>query len=279
MSSQPVQSPEAWLAQTAGELLYPQTPDIAGAVLARTHAQGATAPPRRLRLQRTPALAWTIALLVVALASLFVVPGVRARIADFIQVGLVRIFLGGPTPTAPAPATATPNAPQTPAPLTETPTPGRTATPLAWLSDLDGETTLEQAGQALPFTLRLPTYPAGLGAPDLVFVQDMGSPMAILVWMDAAAPTRVRMSLHILAPGGFSVEKSEPVVVEGTSVDNHFAVWTTGPYLVRLHGGNLDVRRMIDGHVLIWEAEDGLTYRLETDLPLEEAVRVAESLR
>jgi hypothetical protein len=35
---------------------------------------------------------------------------------------------------------------------------------------------------------------------------------------------------------------------------------------------------LIEGHVLIW-TEGEITYRLETDMPLEEAVRVAESLR
>jgi hypothetical protein len=34
---------------------------------------------------------------------------------------------------------------------------------------------------------------------------------------------------------------------------------------------------LIDGHVLIW-AEDNLSYRLESDLPLEEAIRIAESI-
>jgi hypothetical protein len=35
---------------------------------------------------------------------------------------------------------------------------------------------------------------------------------------------------------------------------------------------------MIDGHVLIWK-EGGLTYRLETDLTLEEALKIAQSLQ
>jgi hypothetical protein len=40
----------------------------------------------------------------------------------------------------------------------------------------------------------------------------------------------------------------------------------------------MDIRRLIDGHVLIWE-EDGITYRLETGVTLEEAVKIAESLQ
>jgi hypothetical protein len=36
--------------------------------------------------------------------------------------------------------------------------------------------------------------------------------------------------------------------------------------------------RLVEGHVLIW-ADGSLTYRLETELPLDEALRIAESLR
>jgi hypothetical protein len=35
---------------------------------------------------------------------------------------------------------------------------------------------------------------------------------------------------------------------------------------------------LINGHVLIWE-EGNITYRLETALPLEEAIKIAESLQ
>ena len=52
-------------------------------------------------------------------------------------------------------------------------------------------------------------------------------------------------------------------------------IWAVGPYPLRLYNGDLEFTRLIDGHVLIWEDED-LTYPLETDLPLEEAIRVAE---
>ena len=56
------------------------------------------------------------------------------------------------------------------------------------------------------------------------------------------------------------------------------ALWTEGPYILQLQNGDLDFRRLIEGHVLIW-VEGGVTYRLETGLPLEEAVKIAESLK
>jgi hypothetical protein len=40
----------------------------------------------------------------------------------------------------------------------------------------------------------------------------------------------------------------------------------------------MDFIRLIEGNVLIW-TEGDLTYRIETDLSLEEAIRIAESLQ
>jgi hypothetical protein len=40
----------------------------------------------------------------------------------------------------------------------------------------------------------------------------------------------------------------------------------------------MEFTRLVDGHVLIW-ADGDITYRLETNLLLEEAIRIAESLR
>ena len=45
-----------------------------------------------------------------------------------------------------------------------------------------------------------------------------------------------------------------------------------------MRNGDIQFTRMIDGHVLIWE-ENKITYRLETDLELDEAIRIAESLQ
>jgi len=39
----------------------------------------------------------------------------------------------------------------------------------------------------------------------------------------------------------------------------------------------MKVSRLVNGHVLIWENGE-VTYRLETDLSMEEAVKIAESL-
>jgi hypothetical protein len=101
--------------------------------------------------------------------------------------------------------------------------------------------------------------------------------MTILAWLDPDSPDQVMISLHMIPEGSWAVEKMEPVAIEETRVNGQPAVWAVGPYPLRLYNGDLQFRRLVDGHVLIWES-GGVTYRLETDVSLEEAVRIAESL-
>jgi hypothetical protein len=141
-----------------------------------------------------------------------------------------------------------------------------------------GETTLAQAAERLPFTIQLPALPPDLGLPDRVFVQNLAGPALLSAWMDPQQEGRVRLTLHALASDAI-IYKFNPVTITKTQVGGREALWTDGPYLVRVVGGEPDPQRLITGHVLIWTSEDDVTYRLETDLSLEEAVRVAESLR
>jgi hypothetical protein len=69
-----------------------------------------------------------------------------------------------------------------------------------------------------------------------------------------------------------------PQIIQETTVNGQHAIWAIGPYPLLFSNGNMDFIRLIDGHVLIW-AEGELTYRLETDLSLEEALKIAESLK
>jgi hypothetical protein len=66
-------------------------------------------------------------------------------------------------------------------------------------------------------------------------------------------------------------------VIQETQVNGHYAVWAEGPYLVQLTNGDIDFRRTVAGNTLIWE-EQGITYRLESNVALEEALKIAESL-
>lgn len=267
---------ENQLLSIAKGLDYPRTPDVAGSVMKRLRAfpspsgrggRGEGHP----RFMSRP-LAWSLTILLILCSSLMLIPSARAAILEFIQVGVVRIFRGEPTPMPP------PNQefPSTSMPVTATPyATGEPLIPI--LENLMGETTLEEAQQTVGYPLLLPAYPADLGQPDRTFVQDADGAMTILVWIDPQQPDDVLMSLHFIPEGSWAIKKISPTLIQETTVNGQYAVWTIGPYPLRLSNGDLDLIRLIDGHVLIW-AEGDVTYRLETDLSLEEALKIAESL-
>lgn len=246
-----------------------------GAPSAATPARAAVKARRRFRLP-LPSTAWyswparAAVLALVVLAMLIAVPSVRAGVMAFLRIGTIRIAVDEPT-ARPLPAGAATAGATTAIP---------TATPLDSVLDLAGATTLEDARRRANFPIRLPLYPPDLGPPDRVFFQDLGGPAVVLVWMDAAQPGRVRLSLHLLSSTTFA-QKGEPPVIEETRVNGQAALWTEGPYMLEYLRGQqvpYGARRLVTGHVLLW-AEQSVTYRLETDLPLEEAVHIAESLR
>jgi hypothetical protein len=245
---------------------YPRTPDIAGAVM--TRLRGATWP--RFISRR---FVWSLTVILILFSSLMLIPPARAAIIEFIQIGVVRIFRAEPTPLAP------PNQeiPSTVVPVTATPVP--TSQPLIpILENLAGEMTLDEAQKAVNYPILLPSYPPDVGKPDRIFVQDADGKMTVLVWLDPQHPDQILMSLHFLPAGSWAIKKIEPTHIQETTVNSQRAIWAIGPYPLRLSNGDLDFVRLIDGHVLIWEQGD-ITYRLETDLSLEEAVKIAESLQ
>jgi hypothetical protein len=264
MSEQPFDRWEAQLEETARGLKYPPTPDIASAVSRQLVAK-----------RRHPGLAhrrvvWALATVGVLIIGILLVPPVRAGILEVLRIGAVRIFLVEPTSTPlPPPSIATPTQP--------TVTPQPTATPLTSVLDLAGETTLAEARRRVNFPIRLPTYPADLGPPDKVFVQEFAGPILIFVWLDDNQPSRVRLSLYQLPPGPY-VEKSRPRALESTSVNGRSAIWAEGAHLLITPSGSDVMRRLVDGHLLVW-TEGDITYRLETDLSQAEAIRIAESFR
>jgi hypothetical protein len=86
------------------------------------------------------------------------------------------------------------------------------------------------------------------------------------------------MSLHLIPAGSWAIDKFDPALVQETSVNGQRAIWAVGPYPLRLRNSDLQFMRLIEGHVLIWTDGD-LTYRLETDSSVEDAIKVAESLK
>jgi hypothetical protein len=260
---------------------YPHTPNIVGSVMPRLPAKGigqrGQGLPRFISRPFGSAqgrlIAWSLTIILILFTSLMLIPPARAAIIEFIQIGVVRIFRAEPTPTAP------PNQeiPSARAPVTATPLP--TPQPLIpILENLAGEMTLEEAQKAVRYAIQLPAYPPDLGRPDRIFVQEAEGKMTILVWIDPKQPDKVLMSLHMIPPGSWAIDKFEPAQVQETTVNGQQAIWAVGPYPLRMRDGDLQFMRLIEGHVLIW-TEDDLTYRLETDLSLEETIKIAQSLQ
>jgi len=252
---------ETQLRSIASGMEYPPTPDIAGAAAARLRV------PHTRSISRIYARSLVLAL--VLLASLLLIPSVRAAVIEFIQIGVVRIFRAEPTPVPQ-------ESPATKMPVTATPS-ATLPSLLPFLEQMAGETTLQAAQKVTEYPILLPAYPSGLGEPDRVFVQDAEGPMTILVWLDPQQPDQVKMSLHFIPEGSWAVEKFSPRAIDETRVNGNPAVWALGPYPMMLQNGDMKVWRLVNGHVLIWENGE-VTYRLETDLSMEEAVKIAESL-
>ena len=290
MSEQPINDLENRLIAAGRAFPYPSTPDIASAVSRRLRALPARQPTR----PSVRRVAWALVVVIALLAGLLAVPPVRAQVLEFLQIGVIRIFLTQPTTTATFSPALTPESvviisPGTPdvsqmpiitiTAIAPSLTPHPSPTPLASLLNLTGETTLSKAQAQADFSIRLPAYPPDLGIPDHVFLQDMRGQVLVLVWLDPADDTKVRISLHqYIGRENITGYKYMPLVVQEISVNGQPAVWAEGPYLLELTNGDYQLVRLIEGHVLIW-AEGDVTYRLETDLPLVEALHIAESLQ
>ncbi|MBZ0286235.1 MAG: DUF4367 domain-containing protein [Anaerolineae bacterium] len=275
MSDQPSLTPpeipdehtEKWeqtVLESARHFAYPPTPDIAGAVRARLQHAARRGARHTLRMVAAALLAF----IVVTLA----VPQTRAFVLEVLRIGVVRIFYGEPTGTPTLSITGT----RTPRPTALPP-----HTPVASALDLPGETTLANAEQQLGSPILLPAYPAALGTPDHVYAQLIGRGVVVtLVWVKPDAPTQTDLLLQMLNPDTVAAKYFpwEAGNEKAVLVNGRRAYWLTGVHRLYFYETEGDISRVVDKDVLLWDEGD-LTYRLETDLPLEEAIRVAESLR
>lgn len=228
---------------------YPSTPNISAGVMKKIRQPRFI--PRRL--------AWVLIFIIIFISSLFAIPPVRAAILEFLQIGIVRIFPQNVEPTQE---------------LIPTITPAPSMIPL--LDSVFGKTTLDEAKQQVDYQILLPQ---NFGEPDYVFVQDAEGYMTILVWMNPIQPQSVELSLHFIPNGSWAITKMGPRVLQETTVNDYKAVWAVGPYpLILYNHREIEITRLIEGNVLIW-TDGNITYRLETNLSMEEAILIAENLQ
>lgn len=254
---------------------YPPTPDIVAGVRQRMASKR---PPAISKPWYANRLAWVVTAVLLVAALLLAVPQARAAIFEFFQIGDIRIFPGEPTPTPPLIEQSSGAGLITPVPTAEPAT-----TPGFTIANLEGETTLAELSNELGDALVRPDYPMGIGLPDKVFLQNQIGPQGILVWLETDSTDKAWAVLHILTldQGAFG-GKFQVDSLKGTTVNSQPAYWVEGEHLLSFFNDEGTIiptaTRLVEGNTLIWSVDD-VTYRLETILTLEEAVRMAESMK
>lgn len=264
----------------------PDGTDIAASVRARLEASPVgelpSAHARRVRPElarrRSVGLPWSRPArraLVIALVAL----AVLAAIAGAAILGLpgLRITLG-PVPSSPIPTVSpAPTASGTPAPLGSRMSIGQ---PL----DLDRPAIDDAAG----FEVLWPED-ARVGDPDAVYLDRVKGGQVTLLWAasDELPATQeptvgLLMSQFVGAvdDGFFRKVVDSGTPVERVAVNGLEAYWISGDPHVFFWtgaGGFVDDARRWVGDVLIW-ADGPITYRLETALGRDEAIRLAETV-
>ena len=177
----------------------------------------------------------------------------RDAVADVLGIGGLRIERGRPEVTSP------------PAAVLGTPT------------------SLQDLHRWLPFE---PMTPSELGAPNAIYLRilENGTPIGMLAWNATdALPETAETGL-----GGLMLEFEAPedffmllktigpnTSITETSVDGNQAFWIEGVSTLTILGEGGGESRW-SGNVLIWEA-NGVGYRFESALDMEDAVVIAES--
>jgi len=213
----------------------------------------------RQNRRRRVGLAW-VAALVALLSVVVLVPPARQAVADLLDLAGIRVEFGTPGDLPPSPN------------LT-----------------IGDEVDMSAAQEAVAFEI---LTPAILEAPTEVrtLSWEMGT-QVFLIWAASGGLPEVGDSGTGLLLVEFVADLEEPVftkvlaedtVIERVAVGGSPAFWISGAphvFLFAEGGSNLveDATRLT-GNVLIWEV-DGVTYRLESDLPLAESLAIAESLR
>lgn len=249
MAERTAPSVERVLADVAPEIDVPTTPALAVSVVSRLLIDRAAEtrpvfPRRALWSPRTR--------LIAATAAVVTLLAIAAGARSVIGVAEIRIEPER-TPSGP---------PIAPASLGE-------PTPLAELED------------AVGFAIEVPTG----RPPDAAWASTTGGGTAILAWRADARWPRLHgtpwgLLLVEVADGDDEILVKRVSAFEDTDevvLDGERAFWIHAPHELLVVADHGDERFLIEGNVLIWEQDD-VTFRLETSLPLEEALSVAGSL-
>jgi Domain of unknown function (DUF4367) len=270
---------ERALTDLAASLEFPPTPDLAAAVTARlgegpARAPAPPTPAARARRWLAGLAGWRrlaaagLAVVLLAAAVLVASPGTREAVARRLGLRGIGVELGGPPP------------------------PTVTTTPGGRLElGLGERVTLEEARRRVDWPVLVPGA-AGLGRPDAVYVDEVvpsGGRVDLVYRARPGLPASPFTDVGLLITefqGQPTPEFLKKVtrlgVVEEVTVGGEPGYWFSGePHFFTYQdaAGTLrEEQTRLAGNTLIWQRGD-LTLRLEGELPKEEAIRIAESMR
>ena len=259
----------AALAVVGRDLAFPEVPDLAPAVVRRLEQMPVRIPVRERAapvVRLPPVLRRPGRRVALALAAVLILAG--SAVAGGLLVRGVRILI---------------------APEATTPPPSPTVSgPLGRTLFLGEEVTIARARQEVDFDLLVPTA-AGLPEP-VAYVDDdpPGGRVSLVYRAGPSLPETEETGVGMLVMqfrGRFELPFLEKLVradqVREVGVGGTPGYWVEGEHtLVYLdeRGVSFDERSRVAGNTLLWQRGD-LTLRLESALPMEEAIRIAESMR
>jgi hypothetical protein len=232
---------------------WPATPDIAGSLRL-------AAPPRRRQwLMARPAWQVAVAVLALVIAVVMAVPTTRAEVLDILGFSSVRIERREPAPSTFGQGVA-----------------------------LGKPVTLEQSRRRAGFALRVP---AALGRPDGVYLDEHPNRVDMTYRPGPGLPKSGTTGVGLLVTELRAV--ATPVIGKAIGAASRFEELTVGgdrayfisgarhgfAYIPGGTGSPVFEDQRLAGNTLLVERSDGVLVRLEGDVSLERAVRIAESMR
>ena len=251
----------AALARLGDELAWPATPDLASAVgeAIREERKAPSVVALRLSMPSRRRTLLVIAAAVLTLAA----TALAARLV--IELGAVEIEV------VPGPPTALP-------------------TDVGAGDDLGREIRLSDAEGIAGFP---PALPIALGPPDRAWVDEAQvgfEPEDVTVRIVTSwAPSTDLPEIPGTGAGAVLIQfegewevaskqlSAETNRYSEAIVGGRPAFWTTGEHELLIVSGDETQRFLVSGNVLIWEA-DGFTFRLETALPKQRSIAIAETV-
>jgi len=249
---------ELALALLGEDVVFPETPDLAAAF--RTQVQEIPRP------RPIPVWRWQFASLaaILVVALVFSIPGARSTVAGWLDLGGIRIEIGG-----------------------DEGGPDDAPSSLGGELFLGRQVSLEEAQSHVSFEVLVPYRPSLVEEPEIYRDHRDGTAVISVLYpasetLPSIGDTGVGLLLMQFDPVGDSEAYVKRATGDDSSpefvmVNGSWGAWIEDGSLAIPPASNRAGAERPSGHVLIWE-QGGTTIRMETNLRLDEALAIAASL-